>query len=128
MADLPKIISVNDHVVEPPHVWQTYLPQRFREKGPRVERGTWGDFRLRPGAVYDQQQVEGGQPGDYWVYEDRVIYVQKRFVAIPLDATPGGDVSKFDSSVMDMIAMTYDEMRPGCYDPKARKQDLELAG
>jgi predicted TIM-barrel fold metal-dependent hydrolase len=128
MAELPKIISVDDHVVEPPHVWQTYLPKKLREKGPRVERGTWGDFRLRPGAVYDQQQVEGGQPGDYWVYEDRVIYVQKRFVAIPLDATPGGDVSKFDSSVMDMIAMTYDEMRPGCYDPKARKEDLAIAG
>jgi predicted TIM-barrel fold metal-dependent hydrolase len=125
--ELPKIISVDDHVVEPPHVWQTYLPTNYREKGPRVERGTWGDFRLKPGAQYDQKQVEGGQPGDYWIYEDRVIYVQKRFVAIPLDATPGGDVSKFDSSVMDMIAMTYDEMRPGCYDPKERKKDLELA-
>jgi predicted TIM-barrel fold metal-dependent hydrolase len=125
--ELPKIISVDDHVVEPPHVWQNYLPTKYREKGPRVERGTWGDFRLKPGAVYDQKQVEGGQPGDFWIYEDRVIYVQKRFVAIPLDATPGGDVSKFDSSVMDMIAMTYDEMRPGCYDPKERKKDLELA-
>jgi predicted TIM-barrel fold metal-dependent hydrolase len=125
--ELPKIISVDDHVVEPPHVWQNYLPTKYRAKGPRVERGTWGDFRLKPGAVYDQKQVEGGQPGDFWIYEDRVIYVQKRFVAIPLDATPGGDVSKFDSSVMDMIAMTYDEMRPGCYDPKERKKDLELA-
>jgi predicted TIM-barrel fold metal-dependent hydrolase len=125
--ELPKIISVDDHVVEPPHVWQNYLPTKHRAKGPRVERGTWGDFRLKPGAVYDQKQVEGGQPGDFWIYEDRVIYVQKRFVAIPLDATPGGDVSKFDSSVMDMIAMTYDEMRPGCYDPKERKKDLELA-
>ena len=36
--------------------------------------GTWGDFRLKPGAVYDQKQVEGGQPGDFWIYEDRVIY------------------------------------------------------
>jgi predicted TIM-barrel fold metal-dependent hydrolase len=115
-------------VVEPPHVWQTYLAQKHREKGPRIERGTWSDFRLKPGAQYDQQQVEGGQPGDFWIYEDRVIYVHKRFVAIPLEATPGGDISKFDRSVMDMIAVTYDEMRPGCYDPKARKADLEIAG
>ncbi len=126
--ELPKIISVDDHVIEPPHVWQSYLPTRYREKGPRVERGTWGDFRLKPGARYDQEQVEGGQPGDFWVYEDKVIYVHKRFVAIPLEATPGGDVSKFDSSVMDMIAVTYDELRPGCYMPKERKADLEIAG
>ena len=125
--DLPKIISVDDHVVEPPHVWQTWLPQKWRERGPRVERGTWGDFRLKPGAVYEQEQVEGGTPGDYWVYDGKIIYVQKRFVAIPLDATPGGDISKFDRTVMDMVAMTYDEMRPGCYDPKERKKDLELA-
>ncbi len=126
--ELPKIISVDDHVVEPPHVWQTWLPEKFRAKGPRVERGEWGDFRLNPGAIYDQQQVEGGQPGDFWIFEDRVIYVHKRFVAIPLEATPGGDVSKFDRSVMQMTAVTYDEMRPGCYEPKARKADLELAG
>src|SRR5947208_16609582 len=128
MDEVPKIVSVDDHVVEPRHVWQSYLPARFREKGPRVERGTWGEFRQRPGAVYDQQQVEDGRPGDYWVYENRIIYVHKRFVAIPLDATPGGDLSKFDPSGMDMTAITYEEMRPGCYDPKARKEDLEIAG
>src|SRR5438128_1590637 len=32
--ELPKIISVDDHVVEPPHVWQTWLPEKFRERGP----------------------------------------------------------------------------------------------
>ena len=35
-VDLPKIISVDDHVVEPAHVWQTWLPEKHREKGPRV--------------------------------------------------------------------------------------------
>jgi predicted TIM-barrel fold metal-dependent hydrolase len=127
-SELPKIISVDDHVVEPPHVWQTWLPEKHRAKGPRVERGEWGDFRLNPGAIYDQHQVEGGQPGDFWIFEDRVIYVHKRFVAIPLEATPDGDLSRFDRSVMQMTAVTYDEMRPGCYDPKARAADLALAG
>src|SRR2546428_9748899 len=32
---LPKIISVDDHVVEPPHVWQTWLPEKFRA-GPEL--------------------------------------------------------------------------------------------
>jgi predicted TIM-barrel fold metal-dependent hydrolase len=124
--ELSKIISVDDHVIEPPHVWQQYLPQKHREKGPRVERGYWGDFRLKPGAHYDQTQVEGGQPGDYWIYEDRIIYVHKRFVAIPNDATPGGDVSKFDRSKMVMTAVTYDDMRKGCWDVQARISDMEL--
>ena len=31
---LPRIISVDDHVVEPPHVWQTWLPEKWRERGP----------------------------------------------------------------------------------------------
>ena len=37
MRELPKIISVDDHVVEPAHVWNTWLPERFRESGPRVD-------------------------------------------------------------------------------------------
>jgi hypothetical protein len=50
MAELPKIISVDDHVVEPPHVWQTWLPEKWRERGPRVERKKWGAFKLKKGA------------------------------------------------------------------------------
>ena len=64
--------------------------------------------------------------GDAWYLDGELIYVQKRFVAIPLEATPGGDLSKFDPSKMVMTAMTYDEMRPGCYDRDARIKDFEL--
>ena len=124
--ELPKIISVDDHVVEPPHVWQTWLPAKHREKGPRVERGRWGDFRLKTGARYEMHQDPDGMWGDYWIYEDRVIYVHKRFVAIPLEATPDGDVSKFDRTKMVMTALTYDDMRPGCYERDARVKDMEL--
>ena len=81
MTELPKIISVDDHVVEPPHVWQERLPARMREKGPRVERARWGDFSLDVGATYKQEMTDDGRWGDYWVYEDRVIYVHKRHVA-----------------------------------------------
>jgi predicted TIM-barrel fold metal-dependent hydrolase len=128
MAELPRIISVDDHVVEPPHLWQERLPAAMRERGPRVERARWGDFSLDVGASYKQEMTEDGTPGDYWLYEDRLIYVHKRHVAIPLDATPGGDVTKFDRSKMYIAALTYDDMRPGCYDPKARVEDMTLAG
>ena len=128
MTELPKVISVDDHVVEPAHVWLDRLPAKMRERGPRVERARWGDFALDSGASYKQEMAEDGRWGDYWMYEDRLVYVHKRHVAIPLDATPDGDVSRFDASKMFLAALSYDEMRPGCYEPKARVADLELAG
>ena len=123
--ELPKIISVDDHVVEPAHVWQTWLPQKYREKGPRVERKRWGAFSHKPGAKYVNTEDPEGLWGDAWYFEDRLIYVHKRFVAIPLEATPDGDLSKFDRTKMVMEALTYDEMRPGCYDRDARIEDFE---
>lgn len=125
MAELPKIISVDDHVVEPSHVWQAWLPEKFREKGPRVIRERFGQFSLQKGAKYKNPIDPNGTWGDAWMYEDKLIYVHKRHVAIPLEATPGGDKSKFDRSKMTMTAMTYDDMRPGCYDRDARIQEFK---
>ena len=122
---IPKIISVDDHVVEPSHVWQTWLPEKYREKGPRIERKRWGSFSLKPGAKYTNTEDSEGMWGDAWIFEDRLIYVHKRFVAIPLDATPDGDINKFDRTKMVMEALTYDEMRPGCYDRDARMVEFE---
>ena len=65
--------------------------------------------------------------GDAWYYEDNLIYVHKRFVAIPQAATTGeGENIEFDRSQMVMKAITYDEMRPGCYERDARVADLAL--
>jgi predicted TIM-barrel fold metal-dependent hydrolase len=123
--DIPKIISVDDHVVEPAHVWQTWLPEKYREKGPRIERHRFGKMTLVKGAKYEMELDDDGLWGDAWIYEDELIYVHKRHVAIPLEATPGGDKSKFDRSKMTMTAMTYDDMRPGCYDRDARVTEFE---
>ena len=79
----PKIISVDDHVVEPPHVWQTWLPEKYRARGPRVERKRWGGFKHLSGAKYDMVEDPDGEWGDAWYYDDELIYVQKKFVAIP---------------------------------------------
>jgi predicted TIM-barrel fold metal-dependent hydrolase len=126
MRELPKIVSVDDHVVEPAHVWQTWLPEKYREKGPRIERKRWGPFTKMAGARYVNPEDPNGRWGDAWYFEDRLIYVHKRFVAIPLEATPDGDVSKFDRTKMVMEALTYDEMRPGCYERDARIADMQL--
>ncbi len=84
---------------------------------------------LDHGAAYKQEMTDDGEWGDYWVYEDRLIYVHKRHVAIPLDATPDGDLAAVrPPRRCPIAALTYDEMRPGCYEPKARVEDLAARG
>ena len=34
--DLEWMISVDDHVLEPPHVWQERVPAKYREQAPHV--------------------------------------------------------------------------------------------
>ena len=113
--DFPKIVSVDDHVVEPPHVWERWLPAKHRDKAPRVERRGIGTMRHVGGGTYEQTFDPDGPQADCWVYED-LVYIHKRHVA----------AVGFDRDEMTMTPMTYDEMRPGCYDPKARVDDMEL--
>jgi predicted TIM-barrel fold metal-dependent hydrolase len=113
---IPKIISVDDHVVEPPHVWRTWLPARFRDRGPRIERRGVAGMRHVGGGHYEQVFAEDApERADCWVYED-LVYVHKRHVA----------AVGYPRDEMTMTPMTYDEMRPGCYDPAARIADNEL--
>ena len=35
---IPRIISVDDHVVEPPDLWSNRLPSKYLDRGPRVVR------------------------------------------------------------------------------------------
>jgi len=114
-VELPRIISVDDHVVEPPHVWQRWLPVRFRDRGPRVERRGIGSMRHIGGGAYEQTFDDDGPKADCWIYED-LVYVHKRHVA----------AAGFERDAMTMAPITYDEMRPGCYDPKARIEDMDL--
>ena len=113
--ELPKIISVDDHVVEPPHVWDTWLPAKYRDRGPKVERRGIGRMKHVGGGTYDQEFDPDGPKADCWVYED-LVYINKRHVA----------AVGFDRDDMSMSPITYDEMRPGCYDPKARVDDMEM--
>jgi predicted TIM-barrel fold metal-dependent hydrolase len=111
--DFPKIISVDDHVIEPAHVWQDRLPARYRDVGPRVvqERGTMAFV----GGVFSYEPDPDGQLGDWWIYEDKKI-PQTR-----LSAAAG-----FDRDEVKVVGITYDEMRNGCYDPTARLADMDM--
>jgi predicted TIM-barrel fold metal-dependent hydrolase len=115
MPTIPKIISVDDHVVEPPHVWKDWMPSQFADRAPRIERRGIGPMVHVGGGTYEVSWDPEGPQADCWLFED-LVYVHKRHVA----------AVGFDRDDMTMSPITYDEMRPGCYQPKARIDDMEL--
>jgi predicted TIM-barrel fold metal-dependent hydrolase len=115
MAEIPLIVSVDDHVVEPPHVWETWLPSKFKDRGPKIERRGIGSMRHVGGGVYEQTFDESGPKADCWIFED-LVYINKRHVA----------AVGFDRDEMTMTPITYDEMRKGCWTPKARLEDMDM--
>ena len=113
--ELPTIVSVDDHVVEPAHVWERWLPARYRHAAPRVERRGIGSMKHVGGGQYEQSFDPDGPKADCWLFED-LVYIHKRHVA----------AVGFDRDDMSMSPITYDEMRPGCYEPKARLEDMDI--
>jgi len=113
--DIPKIISVDDHVVEPAHVWQTWLPEKYRADGPRVERRGIRKINWTGAAIY-KEEFDDDSPDkvDCWIYGD-LTYTHKRMVA-----AVGYPVEE-----MTMTPITYEDMRPGCYDVKERLADMD---
>ena len=112
----PKIISVDDHVVEPPDLFDRWLPRKYRERpeAPRVVRRRFGAFKLAPGRTDFEYDDEAGLYGDCWQYEN-VVIPHKR-----ISAAVG-----FPRDEMSMVPITYEEMRPGCYDRDARLSDMD---
>ncbi|MFI0408029.1 amidohydrolase family protein [Actinomadura sp. 3N508] len=51
--DLNWLISVDDHVIEPGHVWTDRVPAKYRDVAPRL--------------------VQDAEHGEVWVYEDRKV-------------------------------------------------------
>jgi predicted TIM-barrel fold metal-dependent hydrolase len=111
--DLPKIISIDDHVIEPADVWQSRLPAKYRDVGPRViqERGKMQFV----GGVFSYEPSDEGELCDWWLYED------KRVPQTRLSAAAG-----FSREEVKVTGITYEEMRDGCYDPVARLADMDM--
>ena len=108
----PKIISVDDHVIEHATVWLDRLPAKYHDVGPRTiqERG---DMKF-VGGVFSYEPSDDGQLCDWWLYEDLKV-PQTR-----LSAAVG-----FDRDEVKVTGITYEEMRRGCWDPKARLEDMD---
>src|SRR6478752_6849207 len=117
--EIPKFVSVDDHVVEPPHLFQKWLPKKFADdpRSPRVEDRGIAKMTYLGGVKYDFQWSDDAPKSSCWFYED-LIAPHKRHVA----------AVGFDRDDMEMAPITYSEMRDGCYDPKARLEDMDADG
>src|SRR5689334_2134306 len=115
MDEFPKIISVDDHVVEPANLWTDRLPAAMREAGPRMVLAPQGDVVFVGGKL----TVKMGEPGSgpdvaWWVYED----LQRPLMR--LDAAVG-----YDRDDVDLRLVNYDQMRPGAYSVQERLADMD---
>ena len=110
---LPMIISVDDHVVEPPNVWQDRLPSKYAEVGPRIVRAPMPEVEYRGGSLKVKPGSEG-VPVDWWYYEDlkRPLLRVDSAVGVPRDE-------------VTMKGVTYEDMRPGSYEVKPRLDDMD---
>ena len=57
MTDIPWIVSLDDHVVEPPDLWTSRLPARYRDVGPHIVMAPTGAPILDGGGYIDRYQT-----------------------------------------------------------------------
>ena len=112
--EIPYIISLDDHVIEPPNVWQDRLPAKYRDVGPRVVRDT-----------YSVDWVNGNQvvPQGWRRPHHRLVVVRGPRVEPP-DARTRARATRRTSGGWARSGST--RCGPGCYDAAARVADMEL--
>ena len=112
--DLPNMISVDDHVMEPKELWQEQLPASLRERGPRTVREKV-KLSFKGGHYGFERNAEDGQWCDVWLFDDLV--------------TPTGLLHAPAGVPRDEqrnIPAVYEDFRDGTWDQKARLADMEL--
>ena len=110
MHEIPLIVSADDHVVEPPDLWNGRVPQQFADRAPRVERRK---LRFVGGTRGREWTEDPNAPWcDAWHYDGAVIPLSRLVAAVGLDD-------------IDVDVTTYDELHPGTYNQKARLSDMD---
>ena len=114
MPELPMIISVDDHVVEPANLWIDRLPLKYHDVGPRIKRAPMGEVTFIGGKLTIKPGSEGA-PADWWRYEDlrRPLLRVDSAVGVPRDQ-------------VTMSGITFDDMRPGSFEQKSRLEDMDV--
>ena len=82
MAELPKIISVDDHVIEPADVWTKRLPAKFQDIGPRVVRQKIAEMQYI-GGIFSYREASSNEDGDWcdWWFCEDLRYPMTRVMA-----------------------------------------------
>lgn len=114
MTEIPRIISVDDHVVEPPDLWTSRVPRRYLDRAPRVERDR-ARFSFEGGVFSYEKGVEDGEWCDWWLYDDLVYPLPKLSAAVGFDK-------------LDVTPITFDQIRPGAWKQADRLADMDANG
>ena len=93
-----RIIDADCHVVEPPHIWDSWLEKQYHDRAPKL--------------------VKDEEGGDAWFFSEGAPIMK-----IGLVATPG---MRFEE--MKWAGYTYETVRKGCWDGKARLEDMDFDG
>jgi predicted TIM-barrel fold metal-dependent hydrolase len=113
-ADLPRLVSVDDHVIEPPHVWRDNVPAKHRDAAPAIVRRRGRVGKGRSSRTWVLEEDAEAPWADCWSYDGSLFPILRSLAAAGVPA--GTDLSG---------AATFDDLRPGCYDRAARLVDLD---
>jgi predicted TIM-barrel fold metal-dependent hydrolase len=115
MTEIPRIISVDDHVVEPPDLWQSRLPARYKDRGPRIERkkiSFAADVGRGGAGSTGWLEDSNGEWSDVWYYDDLVSPFMMLSAAVGFDE-------------VGFAVTTFDQIRKGTWDQAARLEDMD---
>jgi predicted TIM-barrel fold metal-dependent hydrolase len=120
------IVSVDDHVIEPPDIFDGRLPPKFREVEPRVVQvdATSLPWSGSTGGKWDAAEnpmiagtKRSSAPRDAWLVEGQLRQLHGMESCMGRPAESWG-----------MYPLSYAEMRPGSYNVAARIADMDLNG
>ena len=61
------LVSVDDHVIEPPKVWLDRLPSKYHDRAPRMAKGERGAVWWTDGAPdLNRHKVAGSPYAEWW--------------------------------------------------------------
>jgi predicted TIM-barrel fold metal-dependent hydrolase len=112
-AELPPIISVDDHILEPRDLWVRELPPSLRDRGPRVVREK-ARLDFKGGRLILERDAPDGQWCDIWTFDDLVM--PTGLLHAPVGRPPEEQAN---------LPAVYEDFRPGAYDQAARLADMD---
>ncbi len=94
-----RIISADDHLFEPADLWTSRIDSRFKDRAPQLVRKGGGEVWVCEGISGNSPSQGGGQAGLRFEEPEKLTFED-----------------------------TFENMRPGSYDPQARLKDMDLDG